>query len=133
MFALALSQFVNGSHLVARHHVVVLGEEGDFALILPTVSIDAAARHAQVAGEVSAKDRALAGWANRCKFVPAALQWVPRSWITVRPDARFSRNTRTELEAAALAYGPRAPRHSDDEANQLTFVPVRQDKQRIPG
>lgn len=128
---LAFSQFVSGSRLVAHHHVAVLGQNGNSVLILPTVSIDAQAANAHVAGEIKPADRALAGWPNRCKFVPHDLQWVPSSWITVRPGARLSDKTTRELQEVAMRYGRRAPRHTDADVDALTFVSARKDKKRI--
>jgi hypothetical protein len=128
---LVYSQFVSGDRLIAHHHAVVLEQRGGHALILPTESIEAEAINAQVSGEIGPKDRALAGWTKRCRFRPDALQWVPRSWIATRPGAQLSTETTNALAEVARRYGPRAPRHCDADADQLTFVPAHKDKKRI--
>lgn len=128
---LAFSQFVSRGRLASHHHVAVLGRNGNSVLILPTVSIDAAAAHAKVAGEVKPEDRALARWTNRCKFDPQVLQWVPSSWITVRPGAQLSESTVSELREVAKRYGPCAPRYTEADVATLEFISARKDKKRI--
>jgi hypothetical protein len=128
---LAFSQFVSGTRLIAHHHVVVLDEKRDSVLILPTVSIEAHIGNARIPGEIGPKDRASAGWKNRCRFRPDALQWVPRSWIVARPGVRLSNETMNTLTEVASKYGPHAQRYTEADANALEFVSARKDKKRI--
>lgn len=129
---LAYSQFVSGNKLVSPHHVAVLEIKGEYALILPTVSIDVEANRAHgISGEVSSRDLQLAGWKNRCKWEITALQWVPVAWISERPGARLSPQTNSELRLVAKRFGPAAPRHHDEITASLTLRSVRKNKERI--
>lgn len=129
---LAYSQFVSGNVLVARHHVAVLEVSGEYALILPTVSIDAqASRARKINAEVESRDLVLAGWKNRCKWEITALQWVPVSWLAMRPGATLSAQTRAELKMIAKHYGPTVPKHQDEVTSELTYRSVRKDKERV--
>ena len=128
---LAYSPFISRGAVVRAHHVVVLEERGDELCILPTTSLDASAmRASRVQGEVGSADRAQAGWDVRCRFAVDALQWVPRSWVDVRPGARLTSQTMQLLRQGARSV-PAVPHYNDADRERFALRAAPQGKERI--
>lgn len=128
---LARSRFVGtDADMVPPHCVAVLKIEADQALILPTLTLNSEARHAVVAGEVSAHDCRLALWTKRCRWATESLQWVPVSWLSACPG-ELTVPTQQSLRQVAKAYGVTAPRHTDESTRMLPAAYKNEAKTRL--
>lgn len=128
---LGTSLFASDGKLSTRHHVVVVAEEKDYVLILPTTTISAEAHRATVAGEFSPQDCRKAGWNFRCRVCPEALQWIPKSWVTIRSGYSLSEQTAQQIRKIAQIYGARSPRYTDAMLSQLELRAKAAGKERI--